>query len=88
MNLKPGETYVFKFKLNANRETLEITSFSVVDWVVRENHVDYLRFHPRRTTSTEEVKMNCRSQSKNAFMALFPESCSFNIVVTAIKCLE
>lgn len=42
-SLKPGETYVFKFKLNANRETLEITSFSVVDWVVRENHVDYLR---------------------------------------------
>ena len=43
MDLKPGETYVFKFKLNANRETLEITSFSVVDWVIRENHVDYLR---------------------------------------------
>lgn len=43
MDLKQGETYVFKFKLNANRETLEITSFSVVDWVVRENHVDYLR---------------------------------------------
>lgn len=29
MDLKPGETYVFKFKLNANRETLEIASFSV-----------------------------------------------------------
>jgi lipoprotein len=43
MDLKPGETYVFKFKLNADRETLEIASFSVVDWVVRENHVDYLR---------------------------------------------
>ncbi|MFP5155045.1 fimbrillin family protein [Bacteroides clarus] len=43
MDLKPGETYVFKFKLNANRETLEIASFSVQDWVVRENHVDYLR---------------------------------------------
>lgn len=43
MDLKPGETYVFKFKLNTNRETLEITSFSVVDWVIRENHVDYLR---------------------------------------------
>ena len=43
MDFKPGETYIFKFKLNANRETLEVTSLSVEDWVIHENHVDYLR---------------------------------------------
>lgn len=43
MEFKPGENYTFAFKLNANRETLEITSFSVENWISDKIYNDYLR---------------------------------------------
>lgn len=39
---KSGENCSFQFKLNANRETLEIMSFPVVDWITDQVHNDYL----------------------------------------------
>lgn len=32
--------------------------------------------------------MNRGAQSKNTFMTLCSESCSFNVVVTSLKCLK
>lgn len=43
MDFQPGENYTFQFKLNANRETLEITSISIEDWINDNIYNDYLR---------------------------------------------
>lgn len=40
---KSGENPTFQFKLNANRETLEIISFTVEDWINDNVYNDYLR---------------------------------------------
>ena len=38
-----GENYTYQFRLNENRDKLEILSFSVEDWINDNNHNDYLR---------------------------------------------
>lgn len=42
-NYRTGENYTYQFQLNENRETLEIVSFSVEDWISDEIYHDYLR---------------------------------------------
>lgn len=37
------EGYTYKFKLNEDREQLQITSVGVEDWVKGSIHEDYLR---------------------------------------------
>ncbi len=41
-NFSPGERYTYDFKLNANREKLEINSVTVEEWVSGGNHSGYL----------------------------------------------
>ncbi len=43
MSFVPGENYKYDFKLNENREQLEIRSFSVEEWVNGFTHQDYLK---------------------------------------------
>jgi len=43
MTFSPGENYKYEFKLNDNREKLEIRSFSVEEWINDFVHNDYLR---------------------------------------------
>ena len=42
MSFVAGENYTYQFKLNANREKLEITSFTIEDWINDKVHNDYL----------------------------------------------
>ena len=43
MDYVQGESYTYKFKLNEDREQLQITSVGVEDWVPGSIHEDYLR---------------------------------------------
>lgn len=43
MGFSPGENYTYKFKLNSNREKLEISSVTVENWINDYTHNDYLR---------------------------------------------
>lgn len=43
MEFSSGENYTYSFKLNSNREKLEITSVTVEDWINDFTHQDYLR---------------------------------------------
>lgn len=40
---RTGEDYTYQFRLNENRDKLEILSFSVEDWINDNNYNDYLR---------------------------------------------
>ena len=42
IEFRSGETCAFQFRLNDNREKLEVLSFSVEDWVEENNYNDYL----------------------------------------------
>lgn len=42
MSFSPGENYTYQFKLNANREQLEIGSITVEDWVSDSIFQDYI----------------------------------------------